>query len=64
MYILNNTDDALPYIDEHKTLLKTMPVPTSEVRFVGEAPGTFIVWPTRLLQPIFRRPHVYCDDFS
>jgi len=24
LYILNNTDDAFPYIDEHKLFLKTM----------------------------------------
>jgi len=29
-----------------------VPMPTSEVRFVEEALGTFIAWPTRLLQPI------------
>jgi len=38
-------------------------VPTSEVRFVGEALGTFIAWPTHLLQPISRRPQV-CYDFT
>jgi len=33
-------------------------VPTSKVRLVGEAPGTFIVWPTDLLQVISKRPQV------
>ena len=40
-----------------------VPVPTSKVRFVGEALGTFIAWPTHLLQPISRRPQV-CYDFT
>jgi len=34
-------------------------VPTSDVRFVAEALGTFMVWPTHLLQAISRRPQVY-----
>jgi len=34
-------------------------VPISEVRFVGEALGTFLAWPTHLLQAISRRPRVY-----
>jgi len=38
-------------------------VPTSEVSFVGEELGTFITWPTHLLQPISRRPQV-CYDFT
>jgi len=36
-------------IEEVRQAYAEVPVPTSEVRFVGEAPGTFIVWPTRLL---------------
>ena len=27
-------------------------VPTKEVQIVGQAPGNFIVWPTRLAKPI------------
>ena len=41
-----------------------VPMPTSEVRFVGKTPGTFIAWPTYLLQAISKRPQVYCDDLS
>jgi len=51
-------------IEEVRQADVEVPVPTSEVRFMGEALGTFIMWPTRLLQPISRRPQVYCDDFS
>jgi len=29
-----------------------VPMPTSEVRFVGQALGTFIVWPTHLKKAI------------
>jgi len=32
-----------------------VPVPTSEVRLVGEALGKFIAWPTHLLQAISKR---------
>jgi len=38
-------------------------VPTSEVKFVGQTLGTFITWPTHLLQPICRRPQL-CYDFT
>jgi len=41
-----------------------VPMTTSKVRFVEEALGTFIVWPTHLLQAISRRPQVYCDDLT
>jgi len=32
-----------------------VPVPTSDVRFVGQALGTFIVWPTHLLEAIYKK---------
>ena len=39
-------------------------VPTSEVRFLGEALGTFIVWPTHLLTAIDKKHQVYYHHFS
>lgn len=32
-----------------------VPVPTEEVQIVGQAPGNFIIWPTRLAKPIVGR---------
>jgi len=29
-----------------------VPVPTEEVQIVGQVPGNFIIWPTRLAKPI------------
>jgi len=45
-------------VEEVKKADAEVVVPTSEVRLVGEAPGTFIVWPTHLLQAISKRPQV------
>jgi len=39
-------------------------VPTSEVRFVGETLGTFIVWPTHLIKAIHKKHQVYYHHFS
>jgi len=41
---LNNTDDALPYIDEHKMLLKTMNPRTNEKWLLNEDNKTFLKW--------------------
>ena len=41
-----------------------VPVPTSEVRFVGKVLGTFIVWPTHLLKAIHKKHEVYHHHFS
>jgi len=44
LYILNNTDDALPYIDEHKMLLKTMKPCANEKWLLNEHNMTFLKW--------------------
>jgi len=44
LYILNNTDDALPYIDEHKMLLKTMNPRANEKWLLNEHNKTFLKW--------------------
>ena len=44
MYILNNTDDALPYIDEHKMFLKTMNPCTNEKWLLNEHNKMFLKW--------------------
>jgi len=41
LYILNNTDDALPYIDEYKILLKTMNPCVNEKWLLNEHNKTF-----------------------
>jgi len=45
-------------VEEVREADAEVPVPTSEVRLVGEALGTFIAWPSHLLQPISRRTQV------
>jgi len=44
LYILNNTDDALPYIHEHKMLLKTMNPCANEKWLLNEHNKTFLKW--------------------
>ena len=44
LYILNNTDDALPYIDEHKMFLKTMNPRANEKWLLNEHNKTFLKW--------------------
>jgi len=56
-------DFARVVVEDVRQVDAEVPVPTSEARFVGEALGTFIVWPTHLLQPISRKPQV-CYDFT
>ncbi|XP_052736714.1 uncharacterized protein LOC128197904 [Vigna angularis] len=36
-----------------------VPLPTSEIQFVGEALGTFIAWPKAMIMPYFGPPTVY-----
>ena len=42
-------DFARVVVEEVRQADVEVPVPTSDVRLVGEAVGTFIVWPTHLL---------------
>ena len=42
LYILNNIDDALPYIDEHKMLLKIMNPRANEKWLFNEHNKTFL----------------------
>jgi len=44
LYILNNTDDAHPYIQEHKMLLKTMNPRANEKWLFNEHNNTFLKW--------------------
>ena len=44
LYILNNTDDALPYIHEHQMLLKTMNPCANEKWLLNEHNKTFLKW--------------------
>jgi len=62
--VLLGDDFSRIVVEEVRQADAEVPVPTLEVRFVGQTPGTFIVWPTHLLQAISRRLQVYCDDFS
>ena len=45
-------------IDEVRDPHAQVPVPTSEIIFVGEALGTFIAWPKALIMPYFGPPKV------
>lgn len=45
-------------IDEVRDPHAQVPVPTSEIQFVGEALGTFIAWPKALIMPYFSPPKV------
>jgi len=51
-------DLARVVVEEVREADAEVPVPTSEVRLVGEALGTFIAWPTHLLQAISKRTQV------
>jgi len=51
-------DFARVVVEEVRQADTEVPVPTSEVRLVGEALGTFIAWPTHLLQAISKRTQV------
>ena len=42
-------------IDKGKDVDPEVPEPTSEVRFVRQALGTFIAWPTHLLKVIYKK---------
>jgi len=48
-------DFARVVVEEVRHADVEVSVPTSEVRFVGEALGTFIVWPTYLLKAIHKK---------
>jgi len=45
-------------IEKVKVVDAEVPEPTSEVRFVGQALGTFIAWPTHLLKVISKKHKV------
>jgi len=61
LYIVQLGDDfCRVVVEEVKQVDVEVSMPTSEIRLVGEAPGTFIVWPTHLLQAISKRPQVFC----
>ena len=51
-------DLARVVVEEVREADAEVPVPTSEVRLVGETLGTFIAWPTHLLQAISKRTRV------
>ena len=51
-------DFARVVVEEVRHADVEVSVPTSEVRFVGEALGTFIVWPTPLLKAIHKKHQV------
>jgi len=44
LYILNNTDDVLPYIDAHKMLLKSMNPCANENWLLTDHNKTFLKW--------------------
>jgi len=51
-------DLARVVVEEVREANAEVPVPILEVRLVGEALGTFIVWLTHLLQAISKRTQV------
>ena len=51
-------DFARVVVEEVRQADAEVSMPTSEVRLVGEALGTFIAWPTHLLQAISKRTQV------
>ena len=57
-------DFARVVVEEVRHADAELPVPTLEFRFVGEALGTFIVWPTHLLKAIHKKHQVYCHHIS
>ena len=57
-------DFARVVVEEVRHADVEVPVPTSEDRFVGEALGTFIVWPTHLFKAIHKKHEVYYHHFS
>ena len=44
LFILNNTDDVLPFLDEHKMLLKSMNSLVNEKWLLNEHNKTFLKW--------------------
>jgi len=44
LYILNNTDDVLPYIDEHKMLLKSLKPHENKKWLLTKHNKTFLKW--------------------
>jgi len=44
LYILNNTDDVLPFLEEHKMLLKSMNPRANEKFLLNEHNKTFLKW--------------------
>jgi len=57
-------DFARVCVEEVRHVDVKVPLPTSEVRFVVEVLGTFIVWPTHLLKVISKKHEVYCHNFT
>jgi len=57
-------DFARVVIEEVRHVDVEVPMPTSDVRFVGETLGTFIVWPTHLLKAIHKKHQVCYHHFS
>ena len=41
-----------------------VPVPTEEVKIVGEALGTFISWPKQLVKVISKKKQVYFSSLQ
>ena len=72
MYAASSTIHTVPLQDDFARVVveevrqadAEVPMPTSEVRFLGKALGTFIMWPTHLLQAISKKPQVYSHNFS
>jgi len=72
VYATGSTIHTVPLGDDFATVVVEevrhadveVSVPTSEVGFVGEALGTFIVWPTHLLKAIHKKHKVYYHHFS
>jgi len=56
--ILLGDDICQVVVEEVRQTNTEVSVPTSEVRLVGDAPSTFIAWPTHLLQVISKRTQV------
>jgi len=65
MHIVQISDDlARVVVEDVRDATNPVPVPTEEVKIVGEALGTFISWPKQLVKVISKKKQVYFSSLQ
>jgi len=65
MHTVQMSDDlARVVVEDIKDATSAIPVPTEEVKLVGEALGTFISWPKQLVKVVTTKKKVYYFSYQ